>query len=327
MGIFTLFGVIFSVKYIISESKYKYIYLLLASISVVLGLLSKGFPALFPIAIIPIYWIVYKKPKIINVILSSLTVVFFIAGIVYLLLLNTDIYNNLSAYFNSQVVESIAGERNAGSRLFIVFRLFRELLPMVLISTFIILVAVIIKTKFTIENENKKIILFSLLVGLSASLPVVISPKQMGFYILPSYPFFAIAFATTTASILQIWINKITKTFILKISSVILFLLLGFSIFFNIGKYSRDKNIIEDIKNMSKIVPSESFVATEQYFYNKWSFVSYLYRYNLNSIDKTAEKSTFLIARKNTKIDENKYIKVNKNFNEIDLYKKIENDK
>jgi len=327
MGIFTMLGVFFSIKYLKTESKIKYIYLFLISISIVLGFLSKGFPALFPLTTIAIYWLIFKKPKFTNTLLSSLSILFIVIIIFYLIMLNTNVYNNLSTYFSSQVMESISGSRNPGSRMFIIIRMMRELLPMFIFSTIIILISTKFKIRSIIKLENNKIFFFSLFIGLSASLPVAISPKQMGFYIIPAFPFFAIAFASISVSYLKKWIQKIKKLKILKISTLVFVIILASTIYFSFGEYSRDKKSITDIKKLGNIIPENTKVSVYIDFYQNWGFISYLYRYDFISIDRDNINRPYYLMTKDKQMPEKNYKKVDVKFNEFDLYKKIENDK
>jgi len=327
MGVFTLSAVLLSIKYSKSESNYKYFLLPLISILIVLGVFSKGFPALFPIAVIPIYWLIFRTNKFIHDFISTLIIVLGLIITIIILLQSTNIYNNVEAYINTQVIESISGLRNPGNRMFIVFRLFREISAMFSATILIILLFSKFKIKNVLKFENYKVIIFSILIALSASLPIMISPKQMGFYILQSYPFFAIAFGSVVAPIIYKYLNKMENLLVIKIFAFIVVISFFVVIYFNLGKYSRDESKIKDVKKLSQIIPKNTIVSSNNFFYNDWGFISYLYRYNFISIDRINTKHEYYIASKNKPFTGGDYKKIDLIFNNIDLYKKIQNDK
>ena len=324
MGVFTIIAVYFSIKFMITEQKNKYLYAFLISISIVLGVLSKGLPALFPLVVIGIYWIVYKRPQFVNVLISSFGILFAVITILYILLLNNDVYNYLSAYIDLQVLGSISGKINPGSRMFIVIRLMRELLSMIIVSILIISIGSKFRLKLILKSFNNKLFLFFILIGLSASLPITISPKQMGFYLVPAFPFFALAFASISFSFVNNWLQKINNLLVLKALIFVFITALLIVIYTGIGKYSRDKEVISDVKEIGKIIPKNTIVSIHTDFYKNWGFISYMYRYNFISIDRVNTDRTYYLMTKGKQIPKENYKRIDLTLNKFDLYEKVQ---
>ena len=90
-----------------------------------------------------------------------------------------------------------------------------------------------------------------------------------------------------------------------------------------IGKISRDKELIQDIKKIGGIVPKYSVVRGPKDLLNDWELQCYLMRYHNISIDKRPTNK-YLILRKNLEIlNSYTYKKVAIQTDLYELYQKI----
>jgi hypothetical protein len=131
--------------------------------------------------------------------------------------------------------------------------------------------------------------LFLLLVGLSASLPLMVSMKQSGFYVIPAYPWFALAFAFLCLPQIQLLFSKLPqKGSWLKIMNIAGILLLAGVLAYNvtqINKPGRDTEKLSDIRAIAKVVPENSTINISQEIYPDWALHGYFERYHHISLN------------------------------------------
>lgn len=114
MGIFTISSVYILIKGL-NSGKLDIIKLIIAGSLIFLVGLSKGFVALFPLATIYLFWMVNKEQSLKKIITSSVILISIPLLLLIITLLNDDANQNLSNYFDIQVLKSIAGERKVVS--------------------------------------------------------------------------------------------------------------------------------------------------------------------------------------------------------------------
>jgi 4-amino-4-deoxy-L-arabinose transferase-like glycosyltransferase len=164
-----------------------------------MAILTKGFPAAF-IVIIPLTVTVIKKRS-----LAAAMRVTFIMVMVSVFSLWI-IFNGggeaavhfVKQYFSSQLISSLKGQREiSGSHFFLLKKLLTELSVPFLLS--FILTFFMRKhnprTCSSLKPDKRSAAIF-LSIALMASLPLLISPKQMGWYLFPSLPFWAMGIAS-----------------------------------------------------------------------------------------------------------------------------------
>lgn len=298
MMIFTSLSIFFSIKSINSN---RFVYLSISGLSLFLAFLTKGFVGLFPLSIF--FWCfifqsgVGIKRAIID---TSLLIVVTILPFVVLSLINSESIDSLYAYFNQQIVGSIKNVTTVNSRFFIVWKMLLELAPMLIL---VILISSLTR-KITIENPLRKWAYILLSVALSGVIPIMISMKQRGFYILPSFPFFGIAFAILIVPKVHYFISKINaqnRAFILfKRTSFILAILSMIMVVVNIKRVGRDQEKINDVYQLIELIPKKETISIQPDLYTDWTLHGYFQRYNEISLDGTTPfKNKFVLARKN----------------------------
>jgi hypothetical protein len=175
----------------------------------------------------------------------------------------------------------------------------------------------------------KKHILFFLLIGISASCPLMITREQSGFYLVTSLPYYAIFFAVVAAPYLSAWFEKINmQHFSFMIFRIISFLslagVLAFS-FLQAGKTGRDADMIHDAHEIGKIIPGGTTLGSTRELWKEWSLQEYLVRhYYICQADRFSPEDDYLLLESETKIPSGmKTEKVNIPTMKYHLYKVI----
>jgi hypothetical protein len=106
--------------------------------------------------------------------------------------------DSLTKYLDQQLVTSLAGRREvSGSSFTIVIELLQGVcLPIALATG---LIAGLARGWAAPGERDRRIAIAFTLVGLSGTLPMLISPKQTGHYLMPAVPFYAIGAAAFVA--------------------------------------------------------------------------------------------------------------------------------
>ena len=292
LGIFCLASIFYIIKSILANTRQSVLYIFLASLFIVAGFLSKGFVALYPLSTVFIYWLVFRKLSFQKMLILSV-LIFFIATLILslIMIIQHDAFKNLSTYFNQQVIKSLSGAREvSGGRFNILNRLYKELLPVIFISMIFIVIK-FRKNKALILHDSSVLnnFLFFLFIGISASLPLMISPKQLGFYLVPSIPYYAIGFGSLIMPILINWINKIdiSKRGFQMFKMISIISLAGAIVISisQVGKTGRDKVKLHDIYKIGKVIDNGSLISVSEYICKDWWLIAYFSRYFYISLD------------------------------------------
>lgn len=262
------------------------IWTIIAGIFLFLGMLTKGLVAIFPLSFFFWYWL-FKKDITFKKMLfhTVLIIVSTILPLLMLIVLNENASHALSSYYNKQIVFSLSDVQTVSSRFFIIGRLYNEL---IISFGFILALLFIFRKKFKIFklgfSKNSKSIYTFLALGFSGVLPIMISLKQSGFYMIPAFPFFALAFALLIKALLETQ----KRSNLLKYSGIISLVILGIAFFVSfssIGKIGRDKEMLEDVYAISKVVPHASKISISKNLAQNWALHAYFSRYSNISLD------------------------------------------
>lgn len=183
----------------------------------------------------------------------------------------------------------------------ILIQLLITLLPLLIIGA----LPLVFKNKLNItETYNRNAPVF-LLIGLSASLPIMLSTKQHKFYLLPALPMFAIAFAIWVAPLAQAISDKLSETRFgiittgIKFSCVLVFAVCILLCFINKGGYTRDEAMIKEVEAIKPLIATESAIIADGIFYDQWVLRAYMYRFNHVKIAMPGDsiKRRYLLAQ------------------------------
>lgn len=317
MMIFTSLSVLFFIKSIENE---RVIHLVISGSMMSLAVLTKGLVALFPLSLVLWYFVFSTDRNFIRLIFNSIIILIAIVlPFILLFIIFPESFGSLLAYYEKQIIGSISNIKTVDSRFFIVFRLLTELLPTIILVFIIWLFS--IKEKMVNYREKWFLIFFS--VGLSGVIPIMISMKQSGFYILATFPLFSIAFSILILNNVSFLIEKInfnSKRFeIFRYTSYLLLLLSITLNLLHFNKIGRDKNKIIDVKRIISTVSKNATIAIHPKLRSDWSLHGYFQRYGYVSLDSDTSKTHkyILMQKKNSS---NIYWKKILNLNGFDLY-------
>ncbi|TAL59056.1 MAG: hypothetical protein EPN85_10105 [Bacteroidetes bacterium] len=306
LSVFDLLAVIFIVRFFQTSS---FLLIILSGIFIFLASLTKGIQGMFPLIAFLGGWAVnfpfeggsrrtgsvaHKNISFRETVFYSLLLFLVPFTIYFILLQNNTIFQSLSAYLHNRVLNSIQNVVAVENRFYLIYRLFLELMPMMALSIMIVLLMRKQKKEEVPVPFFKKQILFFLLTGVSASFPLIVTLEQRGFYLVTSFPYFAIAMAAVSAPYVSVLIGKINiQSRLFKIFRLLSFLLLIGSLIFSFlqtGKASRDKDTLHDVHLIGRIVSGGVVVGATPALWRQWSFQEYLIRHYYICLDSRIKR-------------------------------------
>jgi hypothetical protein len=206
-----------------------------------------------------------------------------------------------------------------GSRFYIVYRLVMELLP----AFGIILVFMLYywKNKLSFNNISSSLrpasAFFSL--GLAGVFPIMATLDQSSYFLLTSFPFFAVSLSLIVNPSIEILLERIDYNSI----GYRLFKLFGvmalatgiiLSVYFS-GDFNRDKNKLKEMRVILVQLKENSTINILPEMYEDWSLHTYYARYKNISLDPDLNNShEYLLIRTSLYSDT-----INNRFERIDL--------
>lgn len=302
MTVFSLAACYFLLKSRVHVNLRKLLHLLIAAFLIVLTFLSKGFPGLFPLGFFALYYLVFHSDYSIKRAGTDSFLLLLFTGLLFagFFFWNPAAYQNISNYINTQVLSSLNGQSRVGSRWVIPQNLRNELLPILIIIT--VLFVLFRKQMWTILKESQpttKWFVFFLSIGLSASIPLMVSPKLSSFYLVPSLPYFAIGFAFLIRPFVAILIEKmnaIARRIVLALGVIAVVIGISMTIF-NAGTIGRDHDLFADMEVITAVVGKEATLSLDAYFSDDWTTIAYFQRYHQISFDRIGLRD-FILLRK-----------------------------
>jgi len=294
---FMIFACYFSLKGLMKEN---HIWMIASGLCIVCGFFTKGFVALFPLVIPTIYGICFNKRNVISFQLSLFAFSTLMCYLMFVLI--PGLYVNFQSYLDVQLLPALKGQREitVSNRFSILSDLLIELfLPIIIL---IGLYFKMKKKKTSIHLKNYRKVLFFFLIGLCASIPLIITLKQRKFYLVPSLIFFTISFSLLIIDIfkkIEFSFNSLLLRTFKKASFGIC--ILGFIISaVNLGNYSRDQFKIQDIETIHETLPSLQLISLPSSLNEDWSLHAYFARINNTSLNVISNNSRYILAPKST---------------------------
>ncbi len=324
----SIFALLSIINIILFTKNLKYINLIFAGLFIFLSAMCKGIPGLFPLTGFIAYNIAFKnKLGKKNTIKYSLILMLIIIVTFLLLMLNDTANKSINFYIFKRLLFRIDQEPTVNNRFYILYRLISELLLPLSIVFVSFIIFKIKKITILITKTDKQYFMFFLLIALSASIPLIITKVQRGFYLIPAFPFFALALSFLIKNKYAGFFNKIInnkhKYIITKYLSIFLFI---FSVSFSvtkIGKISRNKDIINTVNKIGNNIPKGSIITTSKDIYNNWYLQFYLYRkYNISLNYNKKPKKYFLTSKNYTTQETKNLKKLNLNLTNYSLFVK-----
>jgi hypothetical protein len=146
--------------------------------------------------------------------------------------------------------------------------------------------------------------MFCLATGLSASLPIMLSPKQTGYYAAPSWPYFTLALALgclpAAVALADRWaaaanIGRVARALRWGGAGLVTLLIASSPAWY--GRTQRDTELIDDVERIGQIVGDHQTIGTPASLRREWSLQAYLYRWHYISLDSTEGTRAFRLEK------------------------------
>ncbi len=304
MMVFIVFSVLHTLK---AQKKAPLFNYALASILLFFAVLTKGVVALFPLSI-PFWTMIFspQKEKVKEFIINTFLYTFFtLIPFVFLFVLIPESKESLWQYVQKQIVGSINNVQTVSTRFYIIGVLFQELLPMLIIGGIVYYAT----KKITFQNSYNKTAYIFIALGLSGVLPIMVSLKQSGFYILATFPFFAIGFwLLIYPQVVYIYHKMISQSYFkqFKILSYILLCIAVTMNTFYFGTLQKDKEKLTDVKKTLEKIPPYSIISLDPNLVDRWDLHGYYQRYAFISLDAQEPfRHQFALVNKKYEMPEN----------------------
>jgi len=298
MTIFDLCAVI--LIYRASESDRSEVFrMALAGGFIFLATLSKGVPGLFPVALPVLHWLIIRKKSFGTAILHTIILLFVISLIYFVLFNFPQSRESLTFYFKERLIGRINDVPTTSDRLYTIKRLISELILPAVLAIIVFFIAKI--TRSNIRKPNLPNPFLFIMIGLSASVPLTLTLVQRGFYLVPSFTYFAIGISALIAPIIlnftEILINnrKYLKNFTIT-AILILVLSIGYS-FMQKGKTQRDRDMLNDVHAIGNTIPRGSAITVNQEIASSHVLECYFIRYYYISLYINKPKQFLMIKK------------------------------
>lgn len=289
LTVLSIYAVYFSIK---SIKKNNYFHLVIAGIMIFFGFLTKGLVALFPLSAIVFYYLTHRnKVDLKKTILYSIVLLFLSIGVYAFLVYVVDGFReNLMGYYKNQLEPSLYNnrEQTTSNRFYILYKLALELaLPLILI----VVLYFFKRGKEKLNKERKANGIYFILIGISGSIPLMITLQQRVYYLVPSIIFYVIGISIIIAPFIHSLIDKVSKKKLINIrNGVILLLLLsiGYTLT-KVTKYRKHESKLKDIEVIARYVNQGEIIGCSETLYYEWGTIAYFSRlYNI-SMSNTPE--------------------------------------
>jgi hypothetical protein len=135
---------------------------------------------------------------------------------------------------------------------------------------------------------------FCLLTAASASIPIVISPKQSAYYAAPSWPFYTMGLALWCLPAVQALLSRAStrggwERTTWRVRSIAL-AAMGLTVLFSplwAGTYHRDRQVMLDVERIARVVEPHATLVVPLAMEHEWSLEAYLYRGHFISLKVT----------------------------------------
>lgn len=300
----------------------KWFWLFAGGTMIFMASFTKGIQGLFPLAVPFLYWLILRKGTFGEMLIKSLAVLFVPLILYALLFLSSDARLFYQEYFERRLAGSFAGIQNTtSSHFYLLYKLFGDLIiPAALCS----LLWFWLKSKK--ENQlfyNREALLF-ICIGLSASLPLMVTLEQRNFYLATSIPYFAIGMALWSnfiplalASKMEVlgWnLKRIRQTTIVLLACLLLVL----PLLINISK--RERDLIADLQLLKSHIPERSILSIPASMATQWSYHAYFMRYNHLALDDKNLHAYYLSEQPTDIPPDSCYQQISLSLNKFRLY-------
>jgi 4-amino-4-deoxy-L-arabinose transferase-like glycosyltransferase len=300
-----------------------------AGLAICMSLMTKGPVGLFPLAVPAIHWLVFRRPSFLAMVIDSLVIVLVIGLFLGLLYAFDPSREAVDRYVTAQLLSSLSGARgHYGGGLYV----FRKILGVNGYSLAILALAALAGWRWKLgksapeaNRPRLRRAAFLILIGMSASLPIGLSPRVANFYFNTSLLFYSAGFAILVATVLMDGLSRLREqqSKLLGFGSLLFLAASIVFVFANIGRPGADARTIEQAAVIEDFVCSgktncRPLISACQNAWQDWALHTYMQRFYKISIAKQTDvDADFVIAdetcsnlqgRKDTGIDISPYL-------------------
>ena len=306
LALFALLSVYTQIRYL---DRNQTGFLILAGIALVLAVFTKGPVGLFPLATLPLSILVhapFRMSRWLDTVFLPLFYVLLTVTAVLAILVwwQPEAQNSLQEYFDYQLRGTFEREherRYVTSWYHLPKRLFDQLLPALLLTG----IGYFFQRKRKLRIQYRASATLALLLGIAASAPLMLSPYQVTYYLMPSIPYYAIALGLVMLPITQSLLERLSvKPKILKKLtlglSVILLASLGV-VGSQIGKPQSNKHarMLELIEELNARHPAPTVMGSDSASFHSAGLQGYLARFTQVQIDSVFCPTHQIVLREN----------------------------
>jgi 4-amino-4-deoxy-L-arabinose transferase-like glycosyltransferase len=275
-------------------------WLALAGVGVWLAVLSKGPVGLFPLGTPLVWWLVFRRGKFDTVVRSTLWVALAAAAAAIVTLVpSAAARHSLSTYVRIQA-QSSRQFQTAAHHGTILWRLVRELLPGIGCAAVLLAAGALAGFGHGRWTKHRRPALFCLGVGLSASLPITVTLKQSGFYLVPAFPYFALALGFLVAPVVAALLHRLqpdtgAHSFLTAAGAALLVGALSLAAL-QVGRVSRDPEKVASVREILTHMHAGEHLGICPDLWTDWQLHAYFARYGQVSLDTNWNESSYLVT-------------------------------
>lgn len=274
----------------------------IAAALIAAGVFTKGPVALFPISLLGLASLVRRDISFRTAALSTIMLVVMVTAMVAVVLIDRHAFENISSYLAVQLGPSLDGARGSVSNRFgIWIKIVTELAPVIGVCALLLGINRFRWHVPIVKTPTFRTALLCIAVGAAGSLPLIVSPRQMGFYLVPSFALYASGFALMVAPVVSHLVERIDprawrfRTFAAT-AVLLLVSVLGYSAS-RVGTVGRNVDTIHDVKLIATVVPADSAVTICASMWKDWSLHGYFYRYYHIALDRGDDAHDYIVTR------------------------------
>jgi len=286
-------------------NKNRTLYIVIGGLLIFLSSLTKGVQGMFPIVSAGFFWLLNGRKNTGRMIADTCILLLIPLGIYGLLFsLDHNIYLNFVKYYNGRYVTAFNNTMNTTNTHFkLLLELVEQLLYIITITGVVLFLTRKDESVTSKNREYKRVVLWLFFIGLSGTLPLMVTLEQRGFYIVTAIPFFAIGIAMLAAPGIGKAVSKINKEAngfrVFKIITVLLFVSSIAYSMTRINTYNRDGDVLKDIYVIGKITHPGDTISIPTEMEEEWNVREYFMRYfNVNLLDEKNKHCKLFMIRK-----------------------------
>ncbi|HMG14420.1 MAG TPA: hypothetical protein VK590_03165, partial [Saprospiraceae bacterium] len=306
--IFCLLATGILIRSAFQEDKFSWLFAFLGGLVIFIGVLAKGPVGFFPVVIPFLIYLLFKqKHTWRGFFLSAVSFLTALLSIILLCYYNPSAYDFIKEYWFQRLNPVLNGTRSDADlrglyHLKVLYLILIEISPLIGLIVIIVLYRYFKKSIKYLEEENRKLGILFLLIGLSATLPIIISSRQNAIYIIPALPFFALGFSFFILyfSAHSLKIKLASYKFKRPLAIFSFTFLIGTLIYcFNLfGTPGREKDILSEISKFSKWIPRGESVLVGNNTNSDFSAHTYFQRFKEIEISNIPSKQHFMLIDK-----------------------------